>query len=529
MSATTAPGFDVAIIGGGHNGLVAATCLARTGLKTIVLEAAETVGGAARSYEFHPGFRAPGCAHILNVLRPEVVDRLNLADFGLRYAAGDLATLSLLGAGEHLSLDDTDALAKASKVDAAILPLFRSRITRYAGALASALLRPPPRMDFKNRDNVWELARLGLRIRLLGRRDMRELLRIIGMNAYDLVTEEFENETVKAAIAFDAVLGNFMGPRSPNSVYSYLYRMAGYVDGRPGALALPVGGVGAVAEILGKAAQAAGVTIRTSTTVARVLVKNERASGIVLDDGSEIGAHTVISNVDPKRSLLDLLGPEHLDTEFVRAARHIRDRGNSARLYLALDGLPDSLKNLPRHGQVRLIVAPTLDGLERSFDACKYKTMPDAPPMEIVVPTMSDPGIAPAGKHILSATVQYVPYALADSDWNRSRDRLLERLVATIDTQLPGVKDLTVAAELLTPADIEAKFGIGGGHWHHGEISLDQVWTMRPIPGFAQYRMPVAGFYLCSAGTHPGGGVTGAPGWNAAQTVLADLKAEQAR
>ncbi|MEX2298561.1 MAG: NAD(P)/FAD-dependent oxidoreductase [Dongiaceae bacterium] len=528
MTAAT-QNYDVAIIGGGHNGLVAAACLARAGAKTILLEAAVAIGGAARGYEFHPGFKVSGCAQILSLLRPEIVDALRLGDHGLRYAASDLATLALTGGGRYLALNDKVALAQVSAKDADNLPDFRRRMIRYANALAPSLLRQPPRMDFANRNNLWDLARFGLRIRLLGRHDMRELLRIIGMNAYDLVTDEFENETIKASIALDAVMGNFMGPRSPNSVYTYLYRMAGCANGNRGALALPAGGIAAVMEALAAAARNAGAEIRTGSPVARVQVKDERATGVVLEDGTEIASRMVVSNADPKTSLLDFLGPEHLDTEFVRRTRHFRDRGTTAKLHLALDALPESLKNLPQHGQVRFLMTPGLLGLERAFDACKYKMVPASLPMEIIVPTLADPSLAPAGKHVLSANVQYVPYALADGSWDGARAPLREQLIAAIDAELPGVKDRVVGAELLTPPDIEARFRLGGGHWHQGEISLDQIWTLRPVPGFAQYRMPVAGFYLCGAGTHPGGGITGAPGWNAAQAVIADLKTEPAR
>ncbi len=521
--------YDVAIVGAGHNGLVAAAVLAGNGLRTLVLEAADTLGGAARDYEFHPGFKVAGCVQTVSLLRPEIVAALKLTEHGLRYAIADLPTIALTGAGTFLSLSDTSALAKASEADARTLPDFRRRMIRYAGALAPALLRQPPRMDFKNRANLRELGRLGLRIRLLGRRDMRELLRIIGMNAYDLVSDEFENETVKAAIALDAVMGNYMGPRSPNSVYTYLYRMAGSIDGQAAAIALPAGGVGAVIEALASAARRSGADIRTESPIARVLIKDERVAGLVLQDGSEVAAGTVLSNADPKTSLLGLLGPEHLDTEFVQRTRHFRDRGTTAKLHLALDGLPDSLAALPQRGQVRMVIAPGLNSLERAFDACKYRGVADTLPMEIVVPTLADTDLTPSGKHIFSANVQYVPYALADGDWNRARDGLRDRLIAAIDAQLPGTKARVIGAELLTPADIETKFRLGGGHWHQGEISLDQVWAMRPMGGFAQYRMPVPGFYLCGAGTHPGGGLTGAPGWNAAQTVIADLKSAQQR
>ena len=524
MSAAPKNGYDVAIIGAGHNGLVAAAVLAGSGLKTIVLEAADAVGGVARSYEFHPGFKVAGCAQTLSLLRPEIVSALRLTEHGLRYAVTDLPTVALTGGGSHLSLSDMSALSEISAADARTLPDFRRRIIRYAGALAPALLRQPPKMDFKDRANLRELGRLGLRIRLLGRRDMRELLRIIGMNAYDLVSDEFENETVKAAIALDAVMGNFMGPRSPNSVYTYLYRMAGKLDGQAAAVALPVGGVGAAIEAIASAARRAGADIRTGSPIARVLVKGERVAGLVLEDGSEIAVTTVLSNADPKTSLLKLLGPEHLDTEFVNRTRHFRDRGTTAKLHLALDGLPDSISALPQRGQARLIFSPSLDALERAFDACKYHGVADTLPMEIVIPTLADTGLAPAGKHVLSANIQYVPHTLADGDWNRSRDALRDRLVASIDTLLPGTKARVIGAELLTPADIEAKFRLGGGHWHQGDIQLDQVWTMRPFGGYAQYRMPVPGFYLCGAGSHPGGGLTGAPGWNAAQAVMADLK-----
>jgi phytoene dehydrogenase-like protein len=509
--------YDALVIGAGHNGLVAATLLARAGKSVLVLEAAERLGGMAAVREFHPGFRA-AIPHLIYQLHPAVSHALALDRHGFRLAAGDLPTVALGPDGTFLPLGDS---ARAAG-EAARLPDFRRYLARLARALAPALIRTPPRLKLGELGSVAILGRLALGVRLLGRADMRELMRIIGMNVADLLEENFAADAIKGALALEAVLGNAMGPRSPNTVYTLLYRLAGEVSGRPGAFALPAGGMGALVEAMAGAARAAGAEVLSGAAVGRILVRQDSVAGVALATGDEIQSELVLSSADPRRSFLEILGPSALDTNFVRRARSWRDRGMSAKLHLALDRLPDGLAATP----ARFVVADSIDMLERGFDAAKYGELPERSPMEIVLPSAVDPGAAPAGKHLLSAIVHYVPYRLAAGDGAAARGSLADRLLDQLDARLPGLKSRLIAAELLAPADIERETGASGGHWHHGEIALDQVWMLRPQAGHARYRTPVAGLYLCGSGAHPGGGLTGLPGHNAARQALADARAK---
>ncbi len=347
---------------------------------------------------------------------------------------------------------------------------------------------------------------------------MRELLRIGGMNVYDLLEEHFRSAALKGALGFDAVLGTNFGPRSPGTVLTLLYRMAAEAAGDT-ALAQPSGGLGALCDALAKAATAAGATIRTSTPVAQILVESDRAAGVVLESGERIAARTVLSSADPKNTFLKLLGARHLDTGFVRRVSHSRARGLAAKLHLALDRAPQfsGLQGAALGG--RLLIAPSLDYLERAYNHAKYGEYSAAPAMEITVPTVNDPALAPAGKHVMSAIVQYAPYALKGG-WPQERERFTNLCIDTVERYAPGLRGSIIAAELLTPVDIEREFRISGGHWHHGELAFDQFFMVRPVPGAAQHRTPLPGLYLCGAGCHPGGGVMGIPGRNAARQVL---------
>ncbi|MGH8268344.1 MAG: phytoene desaturase family protein, partial [Steroidobacteraceae bacterium] len=360
------------------------------------------------------------------------------------------------------------------------------------------------------------LAGLAWRLRALGRRDMRELLRIGGMCVHDLVDEHFESPLLKGALAFDAVLGSNFGPRSPGTVFTLLYRLAA---GEGGTLAQPVGGLGALSEALASAARAAGAQIRTAAPVERIVVREDRAAGVVLHSGEEIRAACVVSSVDPKTTFLSLLGSEHLDAGFVRRIVHLRARGLTAKLHLALDGLPPfrGLESSALRG--RLLWAPSPEHIERAFNHAKYGEFSSAPILEITAPTVADPALAPPGKHVLSVIVQYAPYALTGG-WGEGRKPLTELIIDTLEALAPGLRARVRHAELLTPADIEREFRITGGHWHHAELALDQFYVLRPVPGAAQYRAPVGGLYLCGAGCHPGGGVMGIAGRNAARQVV---------
>jgi phytoene dehydrogenase-like protein len=346
---------------------------------------------------------------------------------------------------------------------------------------------------------------------------MQELLRIGAMCVQDLLDEHFESPLLKGALAFDAVLGTNYGPRSPGTVFTLLYRLAAAGEGA--GLAQPLGGLGALSEALGCAALAAGAEIRTGAPVARILVRDDRAVGVMLESGEEIAARTVVSSTDPKTTFLRLLGSEHLDAGFVRRIVHLRARGLAAKLHLALDGPPQFAALDAAALRGRLLWAPSPEHIERAYNHAKYGEFSPAPMLEITVPTLADAALAPPGSHVLSVVAQYAPYQLAGG-WAAGRARFTDLLIDTLATLAPGLRAQVRHAELLTPADIEREFRISGGHWHHAELALDQFFMLRPVPGVAQYRAPVGGLYLCGAGCHPGGGVMGIPGRNAARQVV---------
>lgn len=512
--------YDCIVVGAGHNGLVCASYLARAGRRVLVVEAADRVGGAAVTREFAPGFRVSAGAHLLHALPRSLVDELALSSHGLRFAAEDLDTVALAPDGAALRISPQGLAAGAAAERENYLALM-SRLRRYAQALAPVLAAAPPRLGTDARADQWALLRLGWQIRRLGRRDMRELLRIGGMCVYDLLQEQFSAPLLQGALGLDAVLGTNFGPRAPGTVFTWLYRLASAAHAGRNAPVLPKGGVGALSEALAAAARAAGAAVRTGAAVRCIRVENDRATGVVLESGEAIAARIVISNADPKTTFLKLLGPAHLDTGFVRRVAHLRCSGLAAKLHLALDRLPAFRGVDASLLGNRLLLAPSLDYLEQAFNPSKYGELPSAPSMEITLPTVRDPELAPGGAHVLSAVVQHVPYWLK-AGWEQGREALLEHSIQCIEEYAPGLRRMIVGAELLTPPDLEQQFRMSGGHWHHGELALDQFLMVRPVPGAAQYATPLPGLFLCGAGSHPGGGVMGTAGRNAARRILSE-------
>ncbi|HWG68843.1 MAG TPA: NAD(P)/FAD-dependent oxidoreductase [Steroidobacteraceae bacterium] len=510
---------DCIVIGGGHNGLVCAATLARGGRKVLVLEAAKQLGGAALTREFAPGFRVSAGAHLLHLMPADLLRELDLGAHGLEWAATDMASTALVEGGSPLVLGAHGAGQGLSAADAQAYAAYSARMRRFAAAVAPIFSRPAPRLGTDDWADRLALLRMGWQIRRLGRRDMRELLRIGGMNVYDLLEENFESAALKGALGFDAVLGANFGPRSPGTVLTLLYRLAAESAAGARAMSQPKGGMGALCDALGKAAVAAGASIRTGAPVAGVWVEGDRAAGVVLESGETLRAHAVISSADPKTTFLKLLGARHLDTGFVRRVNHIRCRGLAAKLHLALNRAPSFSGVSDSSLRGRLLIAPSLNHIEHAYNHAKYGEYSSAPIMEITIPTLNDPALAPSGRHVLSAVVQYAPYALKEG-WAAGRQGFMEAALDSLERLAPGLRGCVVAAELLTPADIEQQFRISGGHWHHGDLAFDQFLMVRPVPGAAQYRTPVDGLYLCGAGCHPGGGVMGVAGRNAAREVL---------
>ena len=514
MSAAARTSYDCIVVGGGHNGLTCAAYLARGGRSVLVLEASPQLGGAAVTREFTPGFRVSACAHLLHA-PAKLLKELGLAAHGLKLAPGVLSTLAL-GEGAHLPLGDPAAWPAHVAGDAAAYAAYRQRLARLAAALRPLLSAPPPGAGTPSWAERAALGGFALRLRALGRRDLRELLRIGGMCVQDLLDEHFDSAPVKGALAFDAVLGTNFGPRSPGTVFTLLYRLAASGGG---GLAQPLGGLGALAEALAAAARAHGAEIRTAAPVRRILVRDDRAVGVVLESGEELAGGSVISSADPKTTFLKLLGTEHLDAGFVRRVVHLRARGLAAKVHLALDGLPQFAGVAPAALAGRLLVAPSPEYLERAFNHAKYREYSAAPMLEITVPTLADPALAPPGGHVLSVIAQYAPYDLAGG-WETERAAFTDLVIDTLERFAPELRARLCGSQLLSPPDIEREFRISGGHWHHAELALDQFFVLRPVPGAAGYRAPVAGLFLCGAGCHPGGGVLGLAGRNAARQVL---------
>jgi phytoene dehydrogenase-like protein len=512
--------YDHLVVGGGHNGLACAFHLARGGRTVLVVEAAGQVGGAAATREFAPGYRVSAGAHMLDALPAALMREMELERHGLKFSALGLGTVALHPGSVPLRFSP-GRLAGAPARDAAAYEAFCRQMDRHAGVVARLLDTAPFRLSLPTWREKLDGLRLAWDIRRLGRRDMRELLRIAGMNAHDLLTEHFESDSLKGALAWDATLGAESGPRAPGTVLTLLHRRA--LRSRAGShgIAQPAGGLGAVTLAMARAAGAAGVTIRTGARVERILVEAERACGVRLASGETIRAGSVVSNADPKTTYLKLLGPEHLETDFVRRIDHFRSRGLVAKLHLALDAAPvfRGLEAADLGG--RLLVSPSLQYLELAFNPSKYREVPAEPAMEITVPTVNDPGLAPAGRHVMSINLMFVPYDLGP-DPQGARAALLRHAMAVLERHAPGIGQQVTARELLTPADLEREFGMAGGHWHHGALSFDQFFFTRPVPGAAQYASPVPGLHLCGAGCHPGGGVSGLAGRLAARAILQD-------
>jgi phytoene dehydrogenase-like protein len=518
------------IIGAGHNGLTAAFYLAKAGFKPIVIERRTNVGGAAITEEIAPGFKTSTLAHAIGPLRPSVLRDMHLASRGVEIIRPDPRLVSLSPDGHALTFSTdigrtADAIRPFSETDAAKYPEFCAVLARLGAFLGQILETTPPSLDGPAAGELWELLKTGRRFRALGKTDGFRLLRWLPMAAADLVAEWFSTDLLQAAIAARGIFGVSQGPWSAGTGAVLLMNAA--VDPAPGGSSVTVkGGLGALTRAMADAARHAGAEIRTGVGVHRVLVRDGRATGVVLDDGTEIAANGVISNADPKRTFLDLVDPIELDPTFLRRVRNYRCPGSVAKINLALSALPTfhGVAN-PSDLKGRVQIGPGVDYLERAYDASKYGEMSQEPYLDIMFPSLHDPSLAPAGAHVMSIYVQFAPYKLADGrSWTKAANELADRVLRTLAQYAPEIERLVVHRQVLTPEDLESIYGMTGGHTLHGEPALDQLFTMRPTLGWAQYRSPIDRLYLCGAGTHPGGGVTAGSGQNAAREIANDLK-----
>ena len=510
--------YDTIVIGAGHNGLVCAAYLARSGQKVLVLEAADSPGGLAADREFHPGFHA-SVAHSVSHFSEKVAKDLKLSSHGL---AEDMPGLPLvaLGADKHHVAVNGDTATGASDDDAVSYAGYLKQMGRFADALGPFWHKTMPRIGSTNLADLMTFAHLGINIKRLGKKDMQEFLRVASLPMRDLMDENFDNDLLKAALSWDGMIGSRMAPRSPNSaVLALLYRMAGKSRGTH---AIPAGGVSGLVDALCKAAESFGAEIRCSTPVERVVIDGgedgQLATGVLLTNGDKIEATKIVSAADPKTTFLNLVGVQHLDIGFTNQIRRLRCEGLVAKLHLALSDLPDFEGLAQPDG--RMIIAPTMDAIEFAFDHTKYGECPDHPVMEILIPSLHEASLAPDGQHVLSAHVMYVPRELKGGWTDEARSQMCERAIDTIAQYAPGIREQILHQELLTPADLEREYRVTGGHWHHTEFAMDQILMMRPTYGAAQYATPVPGLYICSAGSHPGGDIMGAAGHNAAREVL---------
>lgn len=525
---------DIAVIGGGHNGLVAAAYLARAGLRTLVLERRPLLGGACVTEELWPGFRVSRAAYVAGLLRPAIVSELGLARRGLALLARDPSSYTPLPSGEGLLLGsdaqaNRRAIGRFSACDALRYPAYEAFLDRIARALEPALDAPPPDPARLRPRDLPLLARLARGAWGL-RGDLARAAQLLLGPARTALESWFESEPLRGTLATDAVIGAWASPSTPGTGYVLFHHVMGEAGGARGVWAYVRGGMGALSEALADAARAAGAEILTDAPVARIALRDGRAAGLVLEDGREVEARAVVSNADPRRTLLGLVGREALAPDDVAALEALDFRSPSVKINLALEALPRFRGAAegalgPEHRGTIHVGARTLDELDAAFaDACAGR-LPERPMVELTLPSVLDDTVAPPGRHVASMFVQYAPWEPAGSSWDAEREAFADRCVAMVEEVAPGFAARVLHRELLAPPDLERIFGLTGGNIFHGAMGLDRLLFMRPAPGWARYRTPVPGLYLCGAGTHPGGGVMGACGRNAAREVARDLRA----
>ena len=520
--------YDVVVIGGGHNGLVAATYLGRAGKRVLVLERRATLGGAVTTEEVRPGFRAPTGAALCGLFRREIIDDLDLIRHGLSFIPFDPMSVLLGDGGKPLRIW-RDArrtqfeLAQTSPADAAAYPRVLELMGEIAKVLNPLLVSIPLSVADPSIADGWFLLGRALRLRRMGRDTMYETLRMPPMCLRDYLGEWFEDERLRSSLSVDALFGIFRGPWSPGTAFGLIHHHLPEANG--GQWAFIRGGSSTLPAALAEAAREAGVAIRTDAEVRHILSPDGRATGVELASGEVIQARAVVSTADPKRTFLQLADPLVLGADFQLRVRNYHSDGCVSKVNIALDGVPQfpalGDASLPAHFQV----APSLEYIERAYDDAKHGRVSESPVLDVTVPTAVDPTLAPAGKHILSVVVQYTPYRLQKGTWEDQRDGLGGRVLDLLATHVPNLRSILAGMEVLTPADLESRFGLTGGHIFHGEMTLDQQYVLRPIPGWGRYRTPIPGLYLCGSGAHPGGGITGAPGYNGARAILEDWSA----
>lgn len=527
---------DVVVIGGGHNGLVCAAYLAEKGLRVAVLEARSVVGGAAVTEEFHPGFRNSVAAYTVSLLNPKIIRDLDLPGHGLRIVERRLQNFLPLPDGQSLSIGAgrTHAeVAKFSPRDADRLDAYGARLGRIAAVLRELALRTPPNVVHGNLlAGLREAAKAGRaarRIHKLGLTGERDLVELFTGSAGEFLDRWFESDPIKAAFGFDAIVGHYAGPYAPGSAYVLLHHAFGEVNGKPGQWGHAIGGMGAITQAMAQAAEVRGVQIRIGCPVREVIVEDGRAKGVVTQSGAAIAARAVVAAVNPKLLFTSMVDPDHLPDDFRERMSAYRVGSGTFRMNVALSELPDFAclpgRDITDHHTAGIIIAPSLAYMERAWCDARAHGWSRAPVIEMLIPSTLDDSLAPQGAHVASLFCQHVAPRLPDgASWDDHKDAVADLMIETVDAYAPNFKRSVVGRQVLSPLDLERTFGLLGGDIFHGAMDLGQLFSARPVLGHADYRTPVPGLYMCGAGTHPGGGVTGAPGHNAAREVVKDLK-----
>jgi len=522
---------DVVIVGGGHNGLVTAAYLAKAGKSVLVLERRPLLGGACVSEEVWPGYKVSTLAYLCSLLQPKIVDDLELKRHGYHLYPKDPSFFTPVGERDHLMFwgdgrKTLEEIAKFSRKDAEAYPAYEAQIERLARFVEGTLFLTPPNLPFRGVGDLATLGRLAWQARGLSAPDLKALMKIMTQSVRDFLEERFESEALKVTLATDGVIGASGSAETPGTAYTLLHHMMGGAAGARGLWGFARGGMGAISEAIASSARAAGAEICVGAEVERILIVDGEARGVVLKGGEEIRARRVVSNADPRRTFLGLCDERELPEDFAAEIRAFRMGGYVFKLNLALDALP-RVKNYPGSGllpphKTTFHICPSIDYIEEAWRDAQAGRPSRKPFLECTFPTAYDDSIAPPGKHLMSVFVQYAPYRLKEGNWDQVKEGFADRCVDILAEQMPDIKSLICHRQALSPLDMEREYGLTGGNICHGDLSLDQLFFLRPVGGWARYRTPVRGLYLCGSGTHPGGGVMGVPGHNCARELLRD-------
>jgi phytoene dehydrogenase-like protein len=520
--------YDAIVVGGGHNGLVTAAYLAKAGKRVLVLERRYQPGGACVTEEVWPGYRVSVASYLSSLLSPKVTADLELEKYGYKVDAKDPAFFSPFPDNRYLFMwqdrnKTLSEIAKFSRHDAEVYPVYEEHLERLSIVVESLLHVTPPVFPPKGVFDLPEYLKLLGKMRGLSAKEIVGLVKIFTQSAAEFLDEWFENEEIKVTLATDGVIGANGGPRSPGTAYILLHHCMGGVAGHRGLWGFVRGGMGAISNAIAASAKAAGAEIRTDAEVQTIKIENGRARGVVLRSGEEFDAPLIASNLDPKRTFLSLIDQRHLDAEFLDQIHKYRCEGTSIKINLAVSALPNfrALPGTlgPQH-RATMHICPNIDYVEKAWDDAKYGRPSKSPLLELTSPTQYDSSLAPAGKHIIGIFLQYAPYRLREGTWDELREPFTRRMLEIIDDYAPGFSSGVEHVQTLTPLDLEREYGLTGGNIFHGEMSIDQMFMLRPVSGWARYRTPIRGLFMCGSGTHPGGGVMGTPGHNAAREML---------